>query len=175
MNEETQKQFEKVLTLIKHEQMTAIDVAEEYKKLFKMYENKVEQCEFSSGELAHLKEKVKELEKEIKIANAALEPQSDIKRDRETLENDKYDFKQRELSFHYQKRYIIRENDILREILSSVLARKEINNAIFTEYIEPPVHSDHQGNWIQPDPVAHQRTEHKEEVHKPDLSRGGLE
>lgn len=170
--ENLEQEFQRTIALIKAEQMdtpTLIDC------ISNMQQDLVAFQESNS----RLEEEVRDLNKALgREVEGRREAEAELGRYKEAETNfkqEQWEFTENVRDFNAQKAYITRENRILGEILSSVLARKEINDSIFTDYVTPPQYCDSNGNWVTPEAVAHTRHESSMDVKKPNLGKGGFE
>jgi len=164
-----QKEFERVLALAKAEQMTLTDFIGEFQKLLRNTGDLEKVVKELNNIVSERDKSLREMQAKWEKAEAALIPQDELERRRFDLELAQRNHEQNVFAFNCHKDYLVRENGMVREILSSLLARKEINEKFFIDYISPPGYTDANGRWITPCPVPEQRHEKTEEVYKPNL------
>lgn len=169
MNETITKEFERVIALVRAEQMSLTDFIGEFQKLLEKTENLASKVEEQRLKLESRDKTITDLKTELDYAQKQLVPQDDLAAACLELEKDKVYHEKNVFAFNCHRDYLIRENGMLREILSSLLARKEINERFFVEHVTPPGYTNSQGTWITPQPVPIQRHDKTEHVYKPNL------
>ena len=172
-SEKLRKEFERVLTLARAEQMSMVDFVKEFEKLLDQCNHLEAMFKRHTQEIEDHKLACSNLERELKDLAKQLVPQEELLAYYNELKEKEEKFLKYKFEFDAQRSYIIRENDTLREILSSVLARKEINERIFDDWYQPPAHTDNNGNWITPPGIPTKVHDRLEKSQKPNL-KGGL-
>lgn len=114
----------KLLEAVKAEKLSTFQVAEELSALVKQ----VQELEYTNNRRA---ERIDELEKELSVAKELNEEGAKILAREVSILDREAKLKENEFKFSIEKTYMEKEVINIKEILSAILARKEINESYY--------------------------------------------